>query len=477
MVNALRVFIILCVAALVLLYSSLANAQTNITYFKWTIQSDFFVGLYFDTQAEACAYMPGKTVSNGRVILTAAPSGSNRCDISTGPAPIQNSWINVGRISLTCPPDTIPDWPTRTCIADEPEPECPAAGTESTFRWAIGRVNEDGSSAGQNNYPSIGQQHSSDGCGFNVTDLVDCFSLEADAFPRPLYCTYTSEATGETSNAPPANDTPPPPPDQKQQCGPDEVTIGFDGSGNAICKPRPEEPDPCPAGMHRVEGASGAVTCKPNKGKDSEDDWPDLDPDDAPKTTTTTSKETTTNPDGSVTETTITTTTYPDGSRSVTTESVTTHPDGTTEKSSGTVNNGGQAGSGGTGSGSGSGGSGSGTGTGGEGSGDDKKDKPDNPVTPQGDLYQKGQKTFTQVFQAFNAEVNAAPFLQAANGFFTVQVGSAGCPSWSGTIPYINAEFNLGQYFCNGSLDTAMNMLKILLLLFASVAAFRMAFL
>ena len=94
-----------------------------------------------------------------------------------------------------------------------------------------------------------------------------------------------------------------------------------------------------------------------------------------------------------------------------------------------------------------------------------------------GSLYAKKDQTFDKVFATFRTSVSGAPALTAANAFFTVNVSSGACPSWSFAIDYLRISVDVGQFFCNSGSSEMMRVAGYALLLGAAFIAWRIAFL
>lgn len=262
----------------------------------------------------------------------------------------------------------------------------------------------------------------------------------------------------------------PKPPDDKDKpntsdgntCPPTYTQIGFDGQGKALCRAGPMT-DPCPRGTHNISADPANPNCTTNNP--------------GPETTTNVTEKppvTSNNSDGSTTKTETKETTYPDGSKMTETTTTTTHSDGT--KSTNTTQSCSREGACGGAVVSGGGGGGGSKGSG-DGSGDGDKNKEDH-VTPQsGELYSKSEKTFGTVFSNFNNQVNNAPFMAAAKGFFTLGNIGGACPSWTVAVAYWNKTLDIGQYFCGGNASAILSLLGIGVMVGAAWAAFRMAFL
>lgn len=171
--------------------------------------------------------------------------------------------------------------------------------------------------------------------------------------------------------------------------------------------------------------------------------------------TTTTTSTTTTCTNGVCTTTENTRTTNPDGSTTIGNSSTSgpQNPTGPTAPGSG------------GGSGSGGGGTGcqanpSGAGCGG---------------TPGsiGELYTPKTDTLQGVMSSFRDQALQTPMGNAVGGFFTVS-GGGSCPTWSGTIPYIDYAYTIDQ-FCSDFAGTALLLLRACMLVLCSFFAFRVA--
>ena len=101
---------------------------------------------------------------------------------------------------------------------------------------------------------------------------------------------------------------------------------------------------------------------------------------------------------------------------------------------------------------------------------------PENPetVTPSGDLYDKKDKTFRTVIETQKAAFSASPLGSMATTFFSVPNTGGSCPTWSAHIPYIEAELKF-DYFCLDFVAKVLLVVKGVLMVLASYAAFRIA--
>jgi hypothetical protein len=167
----------------------------------------------------------------------------------------------------------------------------------------------------------------------------------------------------------------------------------------------------------------------------------------------------------------------------------------------GSSSSGGSTSGGGTSGGSGgSGGSGTGTGTGSNGgssgsgssssgaSGSSSTSSSDNPCTANpmasgcgGDpasvdpssIYSSKGRTFAQVLSDAQGRLMGSGIGAAVTGFFSVSDGGS-CPSYKGSIPFLNAEVDF-SFFCSDFVINALGILKTVLLVCAGFFAFRIA--
>lgn len=180
------------------------------------------------------------------------------------------------------------------------------------------------------------------------------------------------------------------------------------------------------------------------------------------QSSTTTDKSTVTNPDGSTTTTETTTKTDANGNREVTVTKTTNKPDGTSTSQTTTTNPGSTD----------------------KPAGEDDSTKSECEKNPSGagcggaaasigDLYTPKTKTLGDVLGGARTAFMASPVGTAVGGFFVVS-GGGGCPTWSGHIPYIDADIAIDQ-FCTAWAVTALAVLKAAVLVFCSFFAFRVA--
>ncbi|MFT7724597.1 MAG: hypothetical protein QM788_17505 [Roseateles sp.] len=217
-------------------------------------------------------------------------------------------------------------------------------------------------------------------------------------------------------------------------------------------------PDGCKPG----QGAgtiNGKTVCFDQSGDDHEVDKSSED-----KSTTKTEKTVQENPDGSKTTTETTTRTGADGIVETTTTRTTVRPDGSsvTESESTTNKPPGK---------------------------DDGKDEGDDESSECkknssasgcggepaniGSLYHAKGKTLDSVLASARDSFLSTPIGTAAGRFLVVSAAGT-CPSWSGTIPYIDAEFSIDQ-FCSSFASSALAILKVCILVVASFFAFRIS--
>lgn len=208
-------------------------------------------------------------------------------------------------------------------------------------------------------------------------------------------------------------------------------------------------------------------------------------PTDASKNQATSGTEKTrvTNPDGSVTETEVRTRVDANGNKETTTTTTTTRPDGSSTTTR-QVDNPlpGSILGGGTGNGTGTG-TGTGTEGGSEGGNEGEEAGPceKNPseagcggeAASIGELYAEKGKTLSSVLTTARDNFLTSPIGTAAGGFFVVSNPGA-CPTFSGHIPFINADLHIDQ-FCTPFATQALLVLKMAVILVCSFLAFRVA--
>jgi len=221
-----------------------------------------------------------------------------------------------------------------------------------------------------------------------------------------------------------------------------------------------DQPAPPTCGANQAKGeVNGKVVCV-----DESSDLKDPTSDTKEKASTKVEKTETTNPDGSKTTTETTTKTDGNGHREVTVTRTTVAPDGTVSTETET------------------------TGTNNpiapDKGGDESEEKGECEKNPSaagcggeasavGQLYASKDKTLAAVLGGARDAFVSSPLGSAATNFFSVS-GSASCPTWVGTVPYIEAELRIDQ-FCTPFAATALAVLKAVLLVVASFFAFRAA--
>lgn len=410
--------------ALMLLCSSTAFASVT-TYTVWGVVG---VPVAFHSGSEACSAAGAK---NGQGVRFEDP----KCRFLDASGNVVISYT-VNSAQVTCTDPQQPDWGVSSqCVDAPPPPTCP-----------YGQIMQNGVCAPIQCPAGTHYGADPDQGGVVVNRCVD--DCPANTVSNINEVTHIQLCLPPNPDAPQTAGGP--------TCASDQVQIGFDGNGNAICMRGPDK-DPCPTGTHNI-GSSEAPNCTTNSPSQE-------------KTTSETKypETTTTGEDGSTTKTNKTETTFPDGSKQTTTTTTTTNSSGqTTTKTTTQCDRAGACGSS-----VGGGGSGSGSGSG-DGEGEDSNDA---PVSPDGDLYKKSDRTLTQVVNDFSSTVNNGSMLSAAKNFFNVQVSSGGCPNMVIAIDYFHTSIDAAPYFCNDIAQQIMSVLSFGLLLAACWVAFQIAFL
>lgn len=93
------------------------------------------------------------------------------------------------------------------------------------------------------------------------------------------------------------------------------------------------------------------------------------------------------------------------------------------------------------------------------------------------DLYTKKSRTWAQVLGDFQTAVKAAPWYQAATGFFNVSISGGACPHWTVPASKWTPALDAGVYVCSSSMMTLYQAGGIIVMIVAAWAAFRIAFL
>ncbi|AVA32824.1 hypothetical protein [Cupriavidus metallidurans] len=93
------------------------------------------------------------------------------------------------------------------------------------------------------------------------------------------------------------------------------------------------------------------------------------------------------------------------------------------------------------------------------------------------DLYTKKSRTWAQVLGDFQTAVKAAPWYQAATGFFNVSISGGACPHWTVPASKWTPALDAGVYVCSSSMITLYQAGGIIVMIVAAWAAFRIAFL
>lgn len=239
---------------------------------------------------------------------------------------------------------------------------------------------------------------------------------------------------------------------------------GSGGNNPVKDNPTPKEPPkepPCPTGYGVLTSTSGSVGCVPPGEPDKKI------------------------PDGRkpVVEKTVKKETYPDGSEKTTKTTKTKDPGtGATNTSSTTTSTGGMAGPAGTTTGTETktgGGKGTGTGSGGDGEGDCEGEdcSGEGFDGPDGDLYEKKDRTMRDALEDFSAAVSDAPTMVAARNWFSIGGMPAGCGGLSVTVPYLNTTISADSIFCGEYGALIMQIAGAVVLAAAAYAGFRIAIL
>lgn len=95
---------------------------------------------------------------------------------------------------------------------------------------------------------------------------------------------------------------------------------------------------------------------------------------------------------------------------------------------------------------------------------------------PAGDqsLYTQKTRTMTNVFDDAKTRMQASPFGSAASAFFSFGGGGT-CPTFTATIPWVNASLTIDQ-FCSSLAANMLLLVKAALLAVSAFMAFRIAF-
>lgn len=182
------------------------------------------------------------------------------------------------------------------------------------------------------------------------------------------------------------------------------------------------------------------------------------------KDTTKTEKTEATNPDGSKTTTETTTRTTADGQKEVTVTRTTTRPDGSVTVEKETTDP-----------------IGDGNGEGDDNPDEEKGECEKNPSASGcggepaniGDIYSAKDKTFSSVFASARDSLMSSPVGTAVGSFFVIS-NSGACPTWSGTIPFLQTEITMDQA-CAPWAQNAFFVLRAALFVCAAFFAFRVA--
>lgn len=226
-------------------------------------------------------------------------------------------------------------------------------------------------------------------------------------------------------------------------------------------KPQPETKEPpCAPGEGVATSSSGKVLCVP-KGTPN-----------APK------------PD---VEKTVKKETYPDGSEKTTETTKTKDPStGATDTKSTSTSTGGMAGPAGTTTTTETS-TGDGKGTGkepGQGDGDGDGDCEGDDCGggegfkgPEGDLYEKKDRTMRDALEDFSAAVSDSPVMVAARNWFSIGGMPASCGGLSVTVPYLDTTISADSIFCGEYGVLIMQIAGAVVLAAAAYAGFRIAIL
>lgn len=152
------------------------------------------------------------------------------------------------------------------------------------------------------------------------------------------------------------------------------------------------------------------------------------------------------------------------------------NPDSGDPGSGGSGGDGGSTGgAGGDGGGTGSG-SGSGDGSGSGGGDCDPQTEFCGPPTGN-DLYTPRGRTFSDVLSDFHGQFVQLPIVDTVVDLLTIHDRAGSCPSWRVDVEYLNASYDIGQYFCMPEVLAALTMAGIALLFVVTFLAFQWAFL
>lgn len=263
-------------------------------------------------------------------------------------------------------------------------------------------------------------------------------------------------------------------------------------SGTAPTQSAAIAPDTCGAtqGKAMMNGKTVCINTTTGQPADTNGVPPDTTAKPGNSTTTNKTADPTT---GSTTTT--TTTTAPDGSTSVVTTTCDASGDNCSTSTTNTPGSGGGTGAW-TGGGSGSGGAGGGTGDSDDPTGttDDSTndfcaENPDNEMCAKikagtgagtSDLYTKGTRTTTDVFNDFGNKVKTAGFYSAATNYFSASVPAGSCSGLSQSFDFGGGQsvtIDLDSIFCGSTAAAIFSILGYGLMLAASWTAFRIAIL
>lgn len=96
---------------------------------------------------------------------------------------------------------------------------------------------------------------------------------------------------------------------------------------------------------------------------------------------------------------------------------------------------------------------------------------------PEGDLYEKGDRTIKQAIDDFVSRVKSSGVFAAASNWFTVAGMAGSCGGMSANIPMINETISMDEYICGQSAHVALQIAGIVVLALAAFAGWKIAFL
>ncbi|OGB13077.1 MAG: hypothetical protein A2W72_16160 [Burkholderiales bacterium RIFCSPLOWO2_12_67_14] len=96
-------------------------------------------------------------------------------------------------------------------------------------------------------------------------------------------------------------------------------------------------------------------------------------------------------------------------------------------------------------------------------------------MVPLSDLYTAKDRTVSQVLASARSALLTTAVGQTVGGFFTVP-GGGSCPTYSASIPYIDADVTIDA-FCAPWMTSIASVISAALMVVAAFWAFRVAFL